>query len=271
MEDRASETEFRKVLTGMESGVTCVVLSQGVDAEGVVHDSEVIIFRRLGDAQLESVSVHPLLYHFRRWVRSNHTPLQLSSASSPPPSELTNSLPSSPSSLSQPSWLTEAEVHVEIEAVDVEEGTEDNTSHESLTSSQIVSQETALHNIPVLLSDIPEHFAIPSPPKVALHTTQFKLDGIVVLTLEGVVTPAMFTSLAQSNSIIYLPTIDGIRTSLTRVRNAMWLGMYIVDPTSWIPEERMYNITIRTGRTQIASQRTVGQMHRMKRRQFERR
>ena len=61
MEDRTSETEFRRVLTSMNSDVTCVVFSEGVDADGTVHEGEVVTFRRLGDAQVENVSIHPLL------------------------------------------------------------------------------------------------------------------------------------------------------------------------------------------------------------------
>ena len=90
-------------------------------------------------------------------------------------------------------------------------------------------------------------------------------------TLDGVITPAILTSLAQSNTIVYLPTPDGIRTSLTRVRNAIWIGAYTVDPASWNVEDRTYRLATRTGRTQIAPGRTVAQLHRLKRRQFERR
>ena len=47
MEDRASETEFRRLLMSMDSDVTCVVLSKGIDADGTVHEGEVVTFRRL--------------------------------------------------------------------------------------------------------------------------------------------------------------------------------------------------------------------------------
>lgn len=265
MEDRASESEFRRVLTRMDSDVTCVVLSEGVDVDGTVHEGEVVTFRRLGVTQVENASVHPLLYHFRRWTRMQSTPAP--SLASPSPS---------PSSSSEPSWLTEAEVRVETEVVVVDDD-RDVTPPIPPEPSPPPSEEdegearVSVNTVPpALLSDIPEHRAI-SPPGTPIHTTHFVLDGTTALTLDGVVTPAILTSLAQSNTIVYLPTSDGIRTSLTRVRNAIWIGAYTVDATSWNVEERTYKITTRAGRTQIAPRRTVAQMHRLRRRQFERR
>jgi hypothetical protein len=269
MEDRASETEFRKVLTGMDSDVTCVVFSQGIDADGTVHEGEVVTFRRLGETQVENVPVHPLLYHFRRWSRMSPTPA---------PSPV--SLSASPFS-SEPLWLTEAEVRVDTEVVAVDDdddyydrkmhGTTPDALPEPLSSE---TEETARspHNVPVLLlSDIPEHRTA-SPIGTLIHTTHFVLDGgTTALTLDGVVTPAILTSLAQSNTIVYLPTSDGIRTSLTRVRNAIWIGAYTVDPASWNVEDCTYKIATRAGRAQIAPRRTVAQVHRLRRRQFERR
>lgn len=270
MEDRASEVEFRRILMSMDSDVTCVIFSKGIDADGRVHDGEVVTFRRLGDTQMEDVAIHPLLYHFRRWSRTIPTPT---------PSPVSLSPSESSSSSSEPSWLTEAEVRVETEVVVVDEedrevqGGDDASTFETptqLASSKGGQQTTSPRKPPVLLSDIPEHRTA-SPPATPIHSTYFNLDGVTALTLDGVVTPAILTSLAQSNTIVYLPTPDGIRTSLTRVRNAIWIGAYTVDPASWNVEDRTYRLTTRTGRTQIAPRRTVAQTHRLKRRQFERR
>lgn len=274
MQDCASETEFRRILTGMASNVTCLVLSDGIDVDGVVHDNEVITFRQLGDELSENSSVHPLHYYFRRWLSSNriecHSPSLVSQQSSQAssPSESFDSS-SSPHSVSEPFWLTDAEVRVETELVAVAEegGGERTTSPKTLN---LPTETATSRSIPVILSDIPENRAA-SPMKIPPHSTQFKLDGAVVLTLDGVVTPAMFISLAQSNSIVYLPTINGIKISITRVRSAIWIGTYTVDPNSWIPEERTYSVVSRIGRMQLAPQRTVAQLHRIKRRQFERR
>ena len=261
MNDRASETEFRRILTEMDSDVSCVVLSAGIDADGTTHEGEVVTFRRLGDTQMENISIHPLWYHFRRWMRMRRTPV-------PPPL----SLSTSPTfSSSEPSWLTEAEVRVDTEVVAVDDVDNVNGAPETPPSSSPNTNEThSPHNAPASLSDVPEHRAI-SPPGTPVHTTHFVLDGSTVLTLDGVVTPAILTTLAQSNSIVYLPTPDGIQTSLTRVRNAIWIGAYTVDTESWNVDERTYKISTRMGRTQIAPRRTVAQMHRLKRRQFERR
>ena len=262
MDNPTSETEFRKILTDMDSDVTCVVFSEGIDADGTVHTGEVVTFRRLGDTQTETASIHPLLYHFRRCVRMKSTP---------PPSP--TPLSPSPSS-SEPSWLTEAEVRVETEVIVLDE--DDPEVHDrdetpdapaqSPSETEVVSPPS----VPALLSDIPEHRTV-FPPDTPIHTTQFTLDGTTVLTLDGVVTPAILTSLAQSNTIVHLPTPDGVRTSLTRVRNAIWIGAYTVDPGTWNVEDRTYRLATRTGRTQIAPRRTVAQTHRLKRRQFERR
>jgi hypothetical protein len=103
------------------------------------------------------------------------------------------------------------------------------------------------------------------------YSTVFKHATLCVITLEGVLTPNVLTSLAQINSVVFLASHDGSRTSLTRVRNAIWLGGYVVDITSWTPNERTYSVTPCTNRTQIAPRRTVAQIHQTKRRQFERR
>lgn len=265
MEDRASETEFRRILTDMNSNATCVVLSEGIDVDGTVHEGEVVTFRRLGDAQPDGVTVHPLLYHFRRWLRMTHSSL--------PPRALHSPSHSSPSS--EPSWLTEAEVRVETEVIVVDDGCHEDTNAPDPTPLEPLvpspwGESTASLNVPVLLSDIPEHH-VASPPRTSTHATGFVLHGATALTLDGVVTPAILTSLAQSNSIVYLPTTDGIRTSLTRVRNAIWIGAYTVDLATWNVTECTYKIASRSGRTYIAPLRTVGQMHHLKRRQFERR
>jgi len=259
MENRTSETEFRKILTGMDSDVTCVVFSEGIDADGTVHEGEVVTFRRLGDTQMEDVPVHPLLYHFRRWSRMRPTPAPTPLSPSP-----------SSSSSTEPSWLTEAEVRV-VDDDDLEMRNGASISDTPPESSSPVRETVrSPHNVPALLTEIPEHRTV-SPPVPPVHTTHFTLDGTTALTLDGVVTPAILTSLAQTNTIVYLPTPDGVRTSLTRVRNAIWIGTYTVDTTSWNVEERTYHIATRTGRTQIAPRRTVAQIHRQKRRQFERR
>lgn len=272
MENRTSETEFRKILTGMDSDVTCVVFSEGVDADGTEHEGEVVTFRRLGDTQMEGVSLHPLTYHFRRWSRMK-PPTPTPSQASPSPSQ------SSSFSSLEPSWLTEAEVRVETEVVVVDEDDREMHDNDGASTfdapSEPVSSEGEAttwspRNVPVLLSDIPEHRTT-SPSGTPPHSTYFNLEGTTALTLDGVITPAILTSLAQSNTIVYLPTPDGIRTSLTRVRNAIWIGAYTVDPASWNVEDRTYRLATRTGRTQIAPRRTVAQLHRLKRRQFERR
>lgn len=268
MENRTSETEFRRVLTSMNSDVTCAVFSEGIDADGTVHEGEVVTFRRLGDTQIEDVSIHPLLYYFRRWSRMRPTPASSPESLSPSPS----------SSSSEPSWLTEAEVRVETEVVVVDEDGREMHDNDGTSTSDTPPESSSSerentrspHNVSALLSDIPEHRAV-SPPGTPTHTTNFILDGTTALTLDGVVTPAILTSLAQSNTIVHLPTSDGIRTSLTRVRNAIWIGAYTVDPASWNVEDRTYKIATRTGRTQIAPRRTVAQIHRQKRRQYERR
>ena len=159
-------------------------------------------------------------------------------------------------------------MRVETEVIDDEDVHDaSDTVPPSLSNTE---ERGSSHNARVLLSGIPEHRAI-SPPETPVHTTHFVLDGTTALTLDGVVTPAILTSLAQSNSIVYLPTSNGIQTSITRVRNAIWIGAYTVDPASWDVENRTYKITTRMGRTQIAPRRTVAQLHRLKRRQFERR
>jgi hypothetical protein len=166
--------------------------------------------------------------------------------------------------------LTDAEVRVETELYTVDD--EDVNGASETTPQPFYHAEETIpsHNAPALLSRIEEHCAM-SPPLTPVHTTYFVLDGTTALTLDGVVTPAILTSLAQSNTIVYLPTSDGIQTSLTRVRNVIWIGVYTVDPASWNVENRTYKITTRRGRTQIAPRRTVAQVHRLKRRQFERR
>ena len=45
MEDHASEAEFRKALTALEDDdVTQLMLSEGVDSDGVVHSEEIVMF-----------------------------------------------------------------------------------------------------------------------------------------------------------------------------------------------------------------------------------
>lgn len=269
MENRASETEFRRMLTSMNPNVTCVVFSEGIDADGTVHEGEVVTFRRLGDTRMDDVAVHPLLYHFRRWSRVKPSSTLFAGSLSP----------SQSSSSSEPSWLTDAEVRVETEVVVVDD--EDREMHDnrddapmSDASTGLASSESDLtitpHNVPKLLSNIPEHCTA-SPLGTPVHSTYFNLDGTTALILDGVVTPALLVSLAQPNTIVYLPTRDGIRTSLTRVRNVIWIGAYTVDPASWNVEDCTYRLAARTGRTQIAPRRTVAQIHRQKRRQYERR
>lgn len=259
MENSASETEFRKILTSMNPNVTRVVFSEGIDRDGTVHDGEVVTFSRLGDIQVDEVTIHPVLYHFRRWSR-----ITLDGPASfpvfPSPSQSSSSL--------QPSWLTEAQVRVETQ-VAADEHCEVHDAPVELESYK-GKLPTPPHNVPPLLSDIPEYRTAP-PPVTPIHSTYFNIDGTTVLTLDGVVTPAMIMSLAQPNTIVYLPTLDGIQTSLTRVRNAIWIGLYTVDLMSWNVEYRTYKLTGRTGRTQIAPRRTVAQIHRQRRRQFERR
>lgn len=267
MENSASENEFRKILLSMEPDVMCVVFSKGIDADGTVHEGEVVTFRRLGDTQIDDVGIHPLLHHFRRWSRARPIPT---------PSPISLSPPESSSSSSEPCWLTEAEVRVETEVVVVDDGDrevhggDDAFDIPAEFASSEGGQTASPRKHPVLLSDIPEHRTA-SPLATPIHSTYFNLEGTTVLTLDGVVTPAVLTSLAQPNTIVYLPTPDGIQTSLTRVRNAIWIGAYTVDPESWNVEDRTYRLTTRTGRTQIAPRRTVAQIHRLKRRQFERR
>ena len=165
-------------------------------------------------------------------------------------------------------------MRVESEVVDDDDHEiEVNGALESVPSEPSVSQSEETkppHNVPVLLSDIPEDRAI-SPRGTSIHTTHFVLNGTTALTLDGVITPAILTSLAQSNSIVYLPSSNGVRMSLTRVRNAIWIGAYTIDLASWNEDDCTYEIATRTGRTQIAPRRTVAQMHLLKRRQFERR
>ena len=256
LEDPTSASEFRKTLTQMDHTVECVFLSNGVDVDGTIHEDEVIMFRRLSGTHVddtEPMLVNPVLYHFRQWNRVKRT--SPSSPRPPPP-------PSSPSSSAQsePSWLIEAEEKVE------------NTTPPppSRTSTPPPPPPTTprlerLPHIPESRATTPPNTSVPRPETSLVH------DSTTVLTIDGVLTPSVLTSLAQPNSIVYLPTCDGVRMALTRVRNAIWLGTYIVDLASWKPETCTYHVTPRGNVGQIAPRRTVTQMHRLRRRQFERR
>ena len=128
----------------------------------------------------------------------------------------------------------------------------------------------ASHPFPVGLEDIPET-RMTFPPSATPHNTMFVNDSTTVLTIDGVITPNVLISLAQPNSIVYLPTRDGMRIALTRVRNAIWFGTYIVDTTSWRTETCTYSVTSRANYAQFPRRRSVAQMHRIRRHQFERR
>ena len=253
MRDCTSASEFRKTLTNMDDSVQCVFLSEGVDLDGTVHENEVVMFRRLSiHSPLENV--HVLLYHFRLWRRAVQTP-QPPSAPTPPRSPpqpstpLSAASPSASSYQSEPSWLTEAEVQVE--------------STPPATPSRTVG-----------LPDIPEMRTASPPPSTAVvptYNTILVHDSTTVLTIDGVITPTVLMSLANPSSIVYLPTRDGARMPLTRVRNAIWFGTYIVDTTSWTAETCTYRVTPRANHSQFAPRHSVAQMHRIRRRQFERR
>ena len=110
-----------------------------------------------------------------------------------------------------------------------------------------------------------------TPPRADETTLVHASTGRVLLTLTGVLPPSVLASLAQTNSIVHLPVQDGSRTVITRVRGAVWVGTCVVDTTSWSPTSRRYRVTPRERSSQIAPRRTVAHMHRLKRRQFERR
>lgn len=249
MEDRASASEFRRTLTCMDDDVECVLLSEGVDADGTVHENEVVMFRRLSTHSSPLENVHVLLYHFRAWRRAV---AQKTSAPSPTPS---------PSVSSEPSWLTEAEGQVEEGRLP------------SPVASPVASPATP-SVVPVGLPDIPETRTPSPPPSVSVvptYNTTFVHDSTPVLTIDGVIPPNVLASLAQPNSIVYLPTRDGVRMALTRVRNAIWFGTYAVDIASWTADTCTYRVTPRANHNQFAPRRSVAQMHRLRRRQFERR
>ena len=229
MEDRASESEFRKTLTTLEDDIACLVLSEGVDADGAVHADEVVMFLRLGTPPSD-VTSHPLLYHFQRWRQAKSSPYITSPASS------------------EPAWLTNAGGAV-THAVD------ESVHTPSPTPSESVDGEVPLHT-----------------PHTTFILTKGTDEEECVLILEGVLPPNVLLSLAQPNLAVYLPTEDGgAHVLLTRVRNAIWIGRYVVDVSTWIPEARAYHAILREHQSQIAPRRTVVEMHRLRRRQFERR
>lgn len=261
-----SAYEFRKTLTHMDDSVECILLSKGVDGDGTVHENEVVMFRRLSthreDAPLENM--HVMSYHFSRWRRAAQPPLSFPAPTSPTsPSQIPAHSSASPStsstSQSEPSWLTEAEIQVEVEG--------------TLSPTTSTRTPPVIPSLTVGLPDIPETHMTPTPPPsvVPTHNTIFVHDSTVVLTIDGVITPNVLMSLAQPNSVVYIPTRDGVRMALTRVRNAIWFGTYVVDTTSWAMETRTYKVTTHANHNLFAPRRSVAQMHRLRRRQFERR
>lgn len=323
LSDPSSEAEFRRALTNLDADVDCVVLSNGVDADGAVHESEFVVFRRLGDEQQECASVHPLVYHFRRWVGAWRRD------------------PSVPSSPTPPMWLAEAEsLALEVPPCTTAPPPSPTTSesHPAPISSpaacETAASQSSSHPLrtpqsaaaasPVEVSPLstPVEVGPPSPsvapalevvpsPRSPLATppsapavsntretrvpdgtpswlveAEVQVDetsradettfahastGRVLLTLTGVLPPSVLASLAQTNSIVHLPAQDGGTALLTRVRGAIWLGACVVDTATWSPTSRKYRVTPREKSSQIAPRRTVAQIHRLKRRQFERR
>ena len=209
-----------------------VFLSNGVDVDGTIHDEEVIMFRRLSGTHsndTEPMLVNPALYTLDNGNASNgplhrhHNPRLLPHRHHPPP------LPSSPSSSSaqsEPSWLIEAEEQVE--------------STTPPPPSRTSTPPPLLESLP----HIPESRAATPPTHVRSSSRNIPGARLYHRThIDGVLPPSVLTSLAQPNSIVCLPTCDGVRMALTRVRNAIWLGTYTVDLASWRPETCTYHAT----------------------------
>ena len=308
----SSEAEFRRTLTNLDPDADCVVLSNGVDADGTTHESEFVVFRRLGDQKQEDCAgVHPNLYHFRRWVGTwkrfssstldySAPPAWLAEAESrskdispsppavcetgvlqshsetvsssvapptpPPPSSPPSVVapptpppPSSPTSVVAPPTPPPPSSPTSVVAP-LEEVSSASTSHAMRTQD---GEPTWLVEAEVCVDE--------TPPRADETTLVHASTGRVLLTLTGVLPPSVLASLAQTNSIVHLPVQDGSRTVITRVRGAVWVGTCVVDTTSWSPTSRRYRVTPRERSSQIAPRRTVAHMHRLKRRQFERR
>ena len=332
LQDRTSESEFRQALTNMNDDVTCVVLSDGVDEDGTVHESEAVMLCRLGEQPVVEHTLSPLAYHFMKWMRTVRSlrtirsePVWLVEAGSQMGVDVepwcgeeltfensdvteqpigdkgldmtqtgslvetgaqTEALVETPVE-TQTEALVETPVETQTEAL-VETQTEslvETGSHaETLVETPAETQTEALVETPVekltgciendtvdvAYVDINQEDAEPCSLSRDM-TTLFEHDSVNVLMLDGILPPNVFTSIAQHNSIVYLPTQSGVPIPLTRVRSAVWLGNYVVDINSWSPVNRTYTVVPRQSRAQFAPRRTVTQTHRMKRHQFERR
>jgi hypothetical protein len=96
-------------------------------------------------------------------------------------------------------------------------------------------------------------------------------DAEPVATLSGVLTPDVFRCLAQSNVIAHVPTSSASRIPVTRVRDSVWVGMYVLQADTWDPRDRSYLVSARPARSQMAPARGVVHLHRIRKNQFERR
>ena len=292
LQDPGSEREFRRTLTNMTDDVACVVLSGGVDANGTVHDAEFVMFCPLGE-QREENAVHAALYHFRRWQRQPRTfataeeqPTWLVEAEARVDElELVTTEARGEAQENDSSVVVEEKTAKETRVEAVAQENDSSAVEEEKTAKEMrVVEAVAQESVSVVVEE--EKTTEKTPEKNAvtrvvgsqttlgnpLATTTFRTnDDGIAMTLVGVLPPDVLSSIAQPNTIVYLPVHGGGRVSITRVRNDVWLGAYVVDLTTWSDTERNFVVAPRHPRSQMAPRRTVTQVHRLKRQQFERR
>ena len=101
---------------------------------------------------------------------------------------------------------------------------------------------------------------------VPTYHTRFIHDSHDVFTVHGIVSPPLIDVLAVNGTTHHLPTLEGSRITLSRVRSDVMIGTYIVDVTSWDATHASYVVRPRT-----PPERRVNVFALERRRQFSRR